>query len=218
MRLRLSGGRIVDPSTGLDRPGDLLLEDGQIVGVVEPVVLPATDEDVIDVNGAIVAPGFVDLHCRLGEPGFEDKETLASGTRAAAAGGFTTVCALPDTHPTTDTGSDVAALLTQARRDALVRVLPVGTVTKQRAGQELSEMADMQAAGAVAFSDDGRPIRSTGLLRHALEYSLLVDRPVGDFPQDADLAAERGDERRRAGDAPRPARHPARGRRDRGGT
>src|SRR5262249_46797230 len=190
MRLRLTGGRIVDPSTGLDRPGDLLLEDRRILGVADPVALPSADDEVLDVNGAIVAPGFVDLHCRLGEPGFEDKETLATGTRAAAAGGFTTVCALPDTRPTTDTGSDVEALLTQARRDALVRVLPVGTVTKQRAGRAVSEAADMQAAGAVAFSDDGRPIRSAGLLRHALEYSLLVDRPIGDFPQDADLAAD----------------------------
>ncbi len=190
MRLRLSGGRILDPSTRVDRPGDLLLEDDRIVGVTDPVALPAADEQIVDVNGAIVAPGFVDLHCRLGEPGFEDKETVASGTRAAAAGGFTTVCALPDTQPPTDTGSDVEALLTQARRDAVVRVLPIGTVTKRRAGQELSEMADMEAAGAIGFSDDGRPIRSSRLLRHALEYSLLLDRPIGDFPQDAELAAE----------------------------
>jgi dihydroorotase len=190
MRLRLTGGRIVDPGTGLDRFGDLLIEDSRIVGVTDPVALPAADEEIVDLNGGVVAPGFVDLHCRLGEPGFEDKETIASGTRAAAAGGFTTVCALPDTEPTTDTGSDVEALLTQARRDAVVRVLPIGTVTKQRAGQELSEMADMEAAGAVGFSDDGRPMRSSRLLRHALEYSLLLDRPIGDFPQDADLAAE----------------------------
>jgi dihydroorotase len=190
MRLRLTGGRIVDPSTGTDRPGDLLLDDARIVGLAELGELPAAEEEVLDVNGAIVAPGFVDLHCRLCEPGFEDKETIASGTRAAAAGGFTTVCALPDTHPTTDTGSDVESLLTQARRDAVVRVLAVGTVTKQRAGSELSEMADMEAAGAVAFSDDGRPIRSSRLLRHALEYSLLLDRPIGDLPQDDDLAAD----------------------------
>src|SRR4029077_20432149 len=95
-------------------------------------------ETVIDVSGFVVAPGFVDLHCHLREPGFEDAETIATGTRAAAAGGFTTLCALADTRPSTDTGSDVEALLTQAKRDAVVRVLPVGTTSKQRQGQELS--------------------------------------------------------------------------------
>jgi dihydroorotase len=188
-RLRLSGGRVIDAASGVDRPADLLLENDAIVGVAERDSLPADDETVVDVGGAVVAAGFVDLHCHLREPGYEDKETMASGTRAAAAGGFTTVCALPDTRPTIDTGSDVEALLTQARRDAIVRVLPIGTVSKRREGQELSEMVDMQAAGAVAFTDDGRPLRSSSLLRHALEYSLLLDRPIGDFAEDGDLAA-----------------------------
>jgi len=189
MRLRLAGGRVIDPASGTDQPGDLLLESGTVVAVDSGGGLPRADETVVDVGGAIVAPGFVDLHCHLREPGFEDKETLASGTRAAAAGGFTTLCALPDTEPTTDTGSDVESLLTQARRDAVVRVLAVGTVTKRRRGQELSEMADMRAAGAVAFSDDGRPIASARVLRHALEYSLLTGKPVADDAEDPDLAA-----------------------------
>ena len=180
--IRLVGGRVVDPAVNRDEVIDLFIEDGQIVE--HPT---SKDETAIDVSGYVVAPGFVDLHCHLREPGFEDAETIATGTRAAAAGGFTTVCALADTHPSADTGSDVEALLTQARRDAVVRVVPVGTTSKQRQGEELSEMADMAAAGAVAFSDDGRAVRSSRLMRHALEYSLLVNRPIASHAEDPDL-------------------------------
>lgn len=180
--IRLVGGRVIDPATGRDEVADVLVADGRIVERAAP-----NGETVLDVSGFVVAPGFVDLHCHLREPGFEDTETLATGTRAAAAGGFTTVCALADTQPSTDTGSDVEAMLTQARRDAMVRVLPIGTTTKRRESQELSEMADMTAAGAVAFSDDGRAVRSSRLMRHALEYSLLVDRPISSHAEDPDL-------------------------------
>jgi dihydroorotase len=180
--IRLVGGRVIDPAAQRDEVADLFIDEGRIVE-------RATEKQatVIDVSGYVVAPGFVDLHCHLREPGFEDAETVASGTRAAAAGGFTTVCALADTRPSTDTGSDVEALLTQARRDAVVRVLPVGTTTKQRESHELSEMADMRDAGAVAFSDDGRCVRSASLMRHALEYSLFVERPIASHAEDPDL-------------------------------
>jgi dihydroorotase len=181
--IRLVGGRIIDPAAGRDEIGDVLIQDDRLIEHVTQ-----NGETVIDVSGYVVAPGFVDLHCHLREPGFEDAETIATGTRAAAAGGFTTVCALADTKPSIDTGSDVESLLTQARRDAVVRVLPLGTTTKQREGRELSEMVDMADAGAVAFSDDGRAVRSASLMRHALEYSLLVDRPISSHPQDHDLA------------------------------
>jgi dihydroorotase len=181
--IRLVGGRIIDPSIGRDEIGDVLIQDDRLIEHA-----PQNGETVIDVSGYVVAPGFVDLHCHLREPGFEDAETIATGTRAAAAGGFTTVCAQADTRPSIDTGSDVESLLTQARRDAVVRVLPLGTTTKQREGRELSEMVDMADAGAVAFSDDGRAVRSASLMRHALEYSLLVDRPISSHPQDHDLA------------------------------
>ena len=180
--IRLVGGRVIDPAAGRDEVADILIESGRIVERTGE-----NHESVIDVTGYVVTPGFVDLHCHLREPGFEDAETIASGTRAAAAGGFTTVCALADTRPSTDTGSDVEALLTQARRDAAVRVLPVGTTTKQRESNELSEMADMTDAGAVAFSDDGRAVRSATLMRHALEYSLLVERPISSHAEDPDL-------------------------------
>jgi dihydroorotase len=181
--IRITGGRILDPAHDRDEVADLLVEDDRIVDRAT-----SKDETVIDASGFVVAPGFVDLHCHLREPGFEDAETIASGTRAAAAGGFTTLCALADTHPTTDTGSNVESLLTQARRDAVVRVLPVGTTTKQRNSQELSEMADMADAGAIAFSDSDRPVKSASLMRHALEYSLLVERPIASHAEEADLA------------------------------
>ena len=181
--IRLTGGRVIDPGAGRDETADLLIDGDRLVDRDG-----SADETVIDVSGYVVAPGFVDLHCHLREPGYEDKETIASGTAAAAAGGFTTVCALADTRPSVDTGSDVESMLTQARRDAVVRVLSFGTVSKRREGQELSEMADMATAGAIAFSDDGRAIRSSSLMRHALEYSLFVDRPVASHAVDPDLA------------------------------
>lgn len=187
-RLRLVAGRVLDPAVQRDEVADLVVEDGRVVGAARGTGA-ADGETVLDVAGLVVAPGFVDLHCHLREPGFEDRETVASGTRAAAAGGFTTVCAMPNVRPTTDTGSDVEALLTIARRDAVVRVLPIGTVTKRQEGQELSEMADMAAAGAVAFSDDGRMVRTASLMRRALEYSLLVGRPISDHCEDPDLVA-----------------------------
>jgi dihydroorotase len=183
--IRLVGGRVIDPAAERDEIADVLI-DGQVLTDHNG----AAEVTEIDVSGYVVAPGFVDLHCHLREPGYEDKETLASGSAAAAAGGFTTLCALADTQPSTDTGSDVESLLTTARRDALVRVLPLGTVSKRREGQELSEMADMASVGAVGFSDDGRAIRSSRLMRHALEYSLLVDRPIASCAVDPELAED----------------------------
>jgi dihydroorotase len=180
--IRLTGGRVIDPANDRDEVADVLIEDGRIVERAD-----GGNETVIDAGGYIVSPGFVDLHCHLREPGFEDAETIVSGTRAAAAGGFTTLCALADTHPTSDTGSNIESLLTHARRDAVVRVLPLGTTTKQRQSEELSEMADMAEAGAVAFSDSDRAVRKASLMRHALEYSLLVERPIASHAEEADL-------------------------------
>jgi dihydroorotase len=186
-RLRLRGGRLLDPARGFDRPADLVIQDGRILGYGAECG-SADGERVVDLVQLVVAPGFVDLHTHLREPGHEDKETIASGTRAAAAGGFTTVCAMSNTDPTIDTGSDVAAVLAEALRSGVVRVLPFGTVTKRQRGEELSELADLSAAGAVAFSDDGKPIWNSRLMRHALEYSRLVERPVVDHCEDRELA------------------------------
>ncbi len=181
--MRLVGGRIIDPGNRRDEVGDVWIDDGVLAERSS-----SSDETVIDVSGFVVVPGFVDLHCHLREPGFEDKETIATGTAAAAAGGFTTVCALADTRPSIDTGSDVESLLRQANRGAVVRVLPLGTTTKRRDGQELSEMADMAASGAVAFSDSAKPVRSASLMRHALEYTLLVERPIVSHALEPELA------------------------------
>src|SRR5205814_415060 len=147
-RLRLRLGRLLDPASGFDGPAELVIEDGRILGYGAECG-SADGERTVGLPGLVAAPGLVDLHTHLREPGQEDKETIASGTGAEAAGGFTSVCARPNTDPTIDTGSDVAALLTEARRSAVVRVLPFGTVTKRQRGEELSEFADLAGAGAV---------------------------------------------------------------------
>lgn len=190
-RVRLVGGRVLDPAQGIDEAADVIVDRGQVVGVArggDRVNGAASDgERIVDVGGLVVAPGFVDLHCHLREPGYEDKETIATGTRAAAAGGFTTVCCMPNTSPTLDTASDVEWVESAARRTGVVRVRPIGTITKGQKGQELSEMADMAEAGAVAFSDDGQPVSSNRLMRNALAYSRVVDRPIVDHCEDAEL-------------------------------
>jgi dihydroorotase len=188
-RLRLRGGRIIDPVARFDGPAELIVEDGRVVGYAMECG-SADGESVVDLGGLVVAPGFVDLHTHLRDPGQEDKETIATGTRAAAAGGFTTLCAMPNTDPTTDTGSDVAAMLSTARRVGVVRVRPFGTVTRGQRGEVLSELTDLAEAGAVAYSDDGQPIWNSRLLRHALEYSRIVDRPIVDHCEDRDLVRD----------------------------
>ncbi|MHB8620171.1 MAG: dihydroorotase [Chloroflexota bacterium] len=145
-----------------------------------------TDE-VIDGRGLILAPGFVDLHCHLREPGQEHKETIATGTRAAAAGGFTTVCCMPNTEPAIDSLATLLYVMESAKRDAAIRVLPIAAVTRGRAGEALTDMAELAQGGAVAFSDDGNPVASSALMRHALEYAGSFGRAVVDHCQDPEL-------------------------------
>lgn len=185
--LLIVGGRVIDPASGLDRVADVRLRDGRIAAIA-PGLAPEGGETVLEARGRLVLPGFVDLHCHLGEPGHEDRETLASGTRAAAAGGFTTVCCMGDTTPRLDTGAELAALRARAAETAVVRVLPIGCLTRGRDGTELAELAELAQAGAVAFSDDPRPVRSSRLLRHALAYSAMLGRPVVEHAVDPDLA------------------------------
>jgi dihydroorotase len=191
-RTRLIGGRLLDPSQGVDELADVVVGSGRVLEIMRGSersrrTAVASGERLVDVSGMVVAPGFVDLHCHLREPGFEDKETIASGTRAAAAGGFTTICAMPNTNPTVDTASDVEWVQTAARRGGVVRVHPIGTITRGEKGQELSEMADMAHSGAVAFSDDGNMVRSARLMRNALAYSRVTGRPIVDHAEDPDL-------------------------------
>ena len=171
------GGRIIDPTQGTDAVSDLLVEDG-VVRRMEPAIAPPDGARVVEADGLIVCPGFVDLHCHLREPGQEDRETIATGTEAAARGGFTTVCAMPNTAPAMDTRSTVEFVLRKALEEGAVRVLPIGCVTKGSKGIELAEMGELAEAGAVGFSDDGYPVSDPNIMRQALSYSSAQGLPV----------------------------------------
>ena len=175
--LLIKGGRLIDPSQGIDGIADLLVEDGVVSGMAQHID-PPEHAEVIDTTGMIVSPGFIDVHCHLREPGFEDKETIATGTLAAARGGFTTVCAMPNTNPTMDTASTLEYVLRKARDEAAVRVLPIGCVTKQSKGAELAEMGELAEAGAIGFSDDGNPVVNSNIMRQALSYSSALGLPI----------------------------------------
>ncbi|MCL0028957.1 dihydroorotase [Dehalococcoidia bacterium] len=173
----IKGGRILDPSHNIDRVADLLLERGKVAGISDRIS-PPDGAQVFDATGMVVCPGFIDLHCHLREPGFEYKETIASGTRAAAKGGFTTVCAMPNTQPNMDTRSTVDFVLHKARTEGVVRVLPIGCVTKDSAGKELAEMGELAEAGCIGFSDDGHPVADSNIMRLALTYSTALGLPI----------------------------------------
>jgi dihydroorotase len=184
-RLLLKGGRVVDPAAGRDGAFDVLLEDGR-VREVKPR-LTAKGATVLDVKGLVVCPGFIDLHTHLREPGREDKETIATGTRAAAAGGFAAVCAMPNTEPVNDQAGITRAILEKARAEGVVRVYPIGAITKGSRGEELAEYGDLKEAGCVAVSDDGRPVARAGVMRRALEYAQAFDLPVIDHCEEPTL-------------------------------
>lgn len=182
--LAIRGGRVIDPANGIDRIADVLIEDGRIASIGEH----AGAGETIDASGLVVCSGFVDIHTHLREPGFEHKETIESGTQAAARGGFTTVCAMPNTDPPCDSAGAVEFVLRRAAETGLVRVLPIGCVTKRREGKALAELAELAQAGAVAFSDDGSPVADAGLMRRALEYAGMLATPVIDHCEDSALA------------------------------
>ena len=186
--LVIRGGRIIDPANSVDRVGDVLIDDGRLVSIGDVgAQLPLGSPRVIDATGRVVAPGFVDVHAHLRVPGFEYKEDLASGTAAAAAGGFTTVCAMPNTDPVLDSRSVIEGLLEQIERHAMVRVLPLAAITCGQNGRQLVEMVDLAEAGVVGFTDDGRPVADTALMRHALEYARPLGLPVSNHCEDPAL-------------------------------
>src|SRR2546428_8716705 len=185
--LVLRGGRVIDPSRALDETVDVLIQDGKIAGLGAGLGTPDGAE-VRDVRGKVVAPGLVDVHVHLREPGNEDVETIASGARAAAAGGFTAVCAMPNTDPVTDNQAAVGFIVRQSARAGLTRVYPIGAISVGQRGERLSEFGEMVGAGAVAVSDDGRPVVSSHLMRTALEYARTFDLPVADHCEDPTLA------------------------------
>lgn len=164
--LLIRGGRLIDPASGRDEPSDVLIENGRVSAVGGS--LPAEGVEVVDAAGCIVAPGFIDLHAHLREPGFEQKGTIATETAAALRGGFTTVCAMPNTEPAPDSAPAVEGLLQIVAQDARLRVLPVGSTTVGRAGRQLSALSELAEVGCVAISDDGSPVEGGNLMRNAL--------------------------------------------------
>ena len=188
MRLLIKNGYVVDPAHGTNTGKSLLIEDGRVVGLMSHSDNTPEGAEVIDATGLIVAPGFIDMHVHLREPGHEYKETIASGAAAAVAGGFTTVCAMPNTDPVNDNAAVTRFIIEQAERANLADVLPIGAVTKNSEGTQLAEIGEMKNAGIVAVSDDGRPVPSAGMMRRAMEYARGFDLPIIDHCEDRSLA------------------------------
>jgi len=192
--LLIRGGHIIDPGQGIDQVGDLLIAEGKIVQAGGTVTLSQSPERSagkaknLDAAGLVVCPGFIDLHCHLREPGFEDKETIATGTKAAALGGFATVCCMANTDPPLDNAAVVDWVRQKAKKDSLIGVLPIGCITKGRKGEELTDMAELAEAGVVAFSDDGDPVASSQLMRHAMEHSRELGLPIIEHCEDKGLS------------------------------
>jgi dihydroorotase len=181
----IRGGRIIDPSQGIDAVGDLFISEGKIAWLSVQKARPLPDNyHVIEARGMVVCPGFVDPHCHLRQPGFEEKETIATGTRAAAKGGFTTVCCMPNTKPPMDKAKVVKYVKSVAAKEGIVRVLPIGCITKGREGSELADFGELSVSGAVAFSDDGSSVMDSSIMRSALEYSQESGLPIIDHCED----------------------------------
>jgi dihydroorotase len=187
--LLIKNGRVLDPATKTDAPRDVLLDGEKIAEVATPGKIAANDAEVFDAAGLIVAPGFIDLHAHLREPGQESSETIETGTRAAARGGFTAVCCMPNTKPVNDNASVTRFILDRAKAAASVRVWPIGAASVGSKGEDIAEIAAMQQAGIVAVSDDGKPIATAKLARQVMDYCRSLDLPVIEHAEDVSLAA-----------------------------
>lgn len=192
MDLLLRGGRVIDPRADPERPldaaRDVLIRSGRVAAIGSGLATP-TGGRALDVKDRLVVPGLVDLHVHLREPGEEHKEDIASGTRAAAAGGFTTVCSMPNTHPVNDGRAVTELIRDRAARAGRARVRPIGAISKRLEGRSLADFGELREAGAVAVSDDGRPVMDAGLMRRALEYARTFDLPVVQHAEDTGLSS-----------------------------
>jgi dihydroorotase len=188
MQLILRQGRVVDPTQKLDQIADVGIDEGRILEIASKIRKSGRRE--IDARGLIVAPGFIDMHTHLREPGREDAETIETGTNAAARGGFTAVACMPNTNPVNDSEAVTAFILERAREAAKISVYPIGAITKGSQGEALAEIGEMHRSGIVAISDDGRPVQNSQIMRRAMEYSKLFKIPVIDHCEDKNLAAD----------------------------
>jgi dihydroorotase len=186
-RLLIRNGRVIDPAAGRDEAVNVLIENGTIVAVGP--ALDAPGAEVFDAAGLVVAPGFIDMHVHLREPGSEHAETIETGSRAAAAGGFTSVCPMPNTSPVNDNPTVTRYIIERASRNAVTNVFPIGAITRESAGEKLAAIGSMKKAGAVAISDDGHPVMNARMMRRALETAMSFDLPVIQHCEDLTLSA-----------------------------
>ncbi len=188
MKLLIKNGRVIDPSSHTDETLDILIDKKKIIEIKPKIT--SKDARIIDASRLVVAPGFIDMHTHLREPGYEDKETIQTGALAAAEGGFTTIACMPNTSPVNDTRGVTEFILSEAKKHAVVNILPIAAITVGLKGEDLTEMSDLVSAGAVAFSDDGEPVSNSLVMRRALEYSKLLDVVIIDHCEDKNLSAQ----------------------------
>lgn len=189
MKLLIQNGHLIDPAANENTGMNVLVEDGRVAGWLKASDGVPEGCEVFDASGLLVAPGFIDLHVHLREPGQEHKETIASGAAAAVAGGWTSVCPMPNTNPVNDNAAITRYMIEQAEHAGLANVFPIGAITKSSDGAELAEMGEMKDAGAVAVSDDGRPVPNAGIMRRAMQYAKDFGLPVIDHCEDKSLSA-----------------------------
>src|SRR5438270_660369 len=186
-RLLIKNGRVIDPASGLDATADLAIEDGRIAA--RGAELDFIGAQVFDASGLVVAPGFIDMHVHLREPGIEHAETIETGARAAAAGGFTSICCMPNTLPVNDNATVTSYIIERARHNAVVNVFPIGAITKNSAGEQLAAIGSMKNAGIVAISDDGQPVMNARVMRRAMQMAKSFNLPIIDHCEDLNLSA-----------------------------
>jgi len=189
MKILIANGHLIDPAAPENTGMNILIDDGRVSAWLKPGDAAPDDAEFFDASGLLVAPGFIDMHVHLREPGQEHKETIASGCAAAIAGGWTSVCPMPNTQPINDNAAITRYMIEQAEHAGLANVFPIGAITKSSDGAELAEMGEMQAAGAVAVSDDGRPVPKAGIMRRAMEYAKDFNLPVVDHCEDKSLSS-----------------------------